>query len=100
MGKYGTADDPYITDPELMAGIKQDCNDEAWRRFEETYRKFIWSIARNYNVREADRDGVVNDIMAELYRTRDRFNYDSDKGRFRNYLRQVVQDLLADLERR
>ena len=82
--------DPYKTDPQLLQDIKGERNDEAWQRFFEKYRFFISTIAGRYNVPVADRDGIVNDVLAELWRTRDRFEYDPEKT-FRGWLYQMVR---------
>ena len=82
--------DPYKTDPKLLQDIKDGCNEEAWTRFYEKYRYFISTIAGRYNVPAADRDGIVNDVLAELWRTRDRFEYDPEKT-FRGWLYQMTK---------
>ncbi|MBQ7651988.1 MAG: sigma-70 family RNA polymerase sigma factor [Victivallales bacterium] len=82
--------DPYKTDPQLLQDIKGELNDEAWKKFYEKYRYFISTIAAKNNVVAADRDGIVNDVLAELWRTRDRFEYDPEKT-FRGWLYQMVR---------
>lgn len=83
-------EDIYVTSSSLLARIKEG-DDISWQEFYDTYKKFIWTIAKYYNVREADRDDVITQVINELYRTRERFQYDRSKGRFRDYLRRVVQ---------
>ena len=83
-------DDQYATRPSLLQRIKEGDN-VSWNDFYNTYRWFIWSIAKNYHVREADRDEVVNSILLEFQHMGDRFQYDPTQGRFRDYLRRVTQ---------
>jgi len=90
--------DIYLTSPTLLNRIK-DGDDASWNEFHERYRRFIWCIARSYRVREADRDAVVNGVMAELFATRDKFQYDPDKGRYRDYLRKVVKNHILRMRR-
>ena len=90
--------DPYKTDPQLLQDIKGDCNEEAWKKFYERYKNFICTIAARYNVPAADRDGIVNDVLAELWRTRDRFEYDPEKT-FRGWLYQMVRHYILRTRR-
>ncbi len=85
--------DPYKTDPQLLQDIKDGCNEEAWRKFHDKYKYFIRNIATRYNVPAADRDGVVVDVLAELWRTRDRFEYDPERT-FRGWLYQMVKHFI------
>lgn len=90
--------DIYLTSPTLLNRIKGG-DDASWNEFHERYRRFIWCIARSYQVREADRDEVVNGVLMELFASRDRFQYDPDKGRYRDYLRKVVKNHILRLRR-
>ncbi len=90
--------DPYKTDPQLLQDIKGERNDDAWSKFYDRYKTFISAIAARYNVRAADRDGIVNDVLAELWRTRDRFEYDPEKT-FRGWLYQMVRHYILRTRR-
>ncbi|MBQ6474294.1 MAG: sigma-70 family RNA polymerase sigma factor [Victivallales bacterium] len=90
--------DIYLTSPTLLNRIKEG-DDASWSEFHERYRRFIWCIARSYQVREADRDAVVNGVLVELHAAKDRFQYDPDKGRYRDYLRKVVKHHILRLRR-
>lgn len=90
--KINQENDPYLTDPELLEqALHEDCNEAAWRRFEDTYRKLIYAVAADFNVLPVDRDDVINEIFAELKKQGSNFRYSPEKGRFRNYLQQVVR---------
>ena len=82
--------DPYKTDPQLLQDLKGELNDEAWKKFHERYKVFISTIAARNNVPAADRDGIVNEVLGELWRTRERFEYDP-KQTFRGWLYQMVR---------
>ncbi len=91
--------DPYRTDPQLLRDIKADGrNDAAWSKFQETYKRFIYSIAARYNVPAADRDGIVVDIIGELWRTRDSFEYDPNRT-FRGWLYRMVSHYILRTRR-
>lgn len=92
-------EDIYLTRPSLLERIKNG-DDVSWQEFSDTYSRFIKSIARSYQVREADWDEVVTQVLEELFRTRERFQYDPNKGRFRDYLKRVVKHHILRVRRK
>ncbi len=83
-------EDIYRTRTSLLAGIQRG-DEIAWKEFDQTYRRFIWSIARKFHVPDADCPAVVNGVLFEIFKAKDRFRYDPQKGRFRAYLKTVVK---------
>ena len=86
--------DPYRTDQQLLRDIKEkEPNNQAWNKFYEKYKRFIYNIAIRYNVQAADRDAIVNGILGELWNSKDRFEYDPN-GTFRGWLYTMVKNYI------
>lgn len=81
------------TSPTFVARLARcgDAVDQAqWFEFLARYGELILSIARRHGLQRADCDDVLQDSLIEVTRSLESFEYDRARGRFRNYLRQVV----------
>lgn len=86
--------DSQTTSPTFIArlGCRGDVTDQAlWFEFLSRYGELILSIARRHGLQPADCDDVLQDSLIELTRSmQSGFEYDPERGRFRNYLRRIV----------
>ncbi len=87
------------TNPSLLRMIKDRGNREAWSQFDALYRPMLGRFARSYGLKEADVDDVVQHCMTALCMKIDEFTYDPTRGRFKGWLRTMVNNRCRDLMR-
>lgn len=81
---------PASTRPSLLRRIRDAHDDHAWREFDATYGDLIVAYARRRGLQDSDARDVRQLVMIGLAEWVRRFDYDPRKGRFRDYLRRVV----------
>lgn len=83
------------TQPSLLSRVRDASNDAAWREFDAKYRELILRYSRARGLQPADAEDVRQITMSNLAKSLRTFEYASDKGRFRNYLGQVVRSAIS-----
>jgi RNA polymerase sigma-70 factor (ECF subfamily) len=91
----------HTTSPSLLMQLRQPNSAAAWDRFVKLYTPLLVHVlGKRMQVPAQDVSDLVQDIFVTLFRTLPEFEYDRDKGRFRDYLRQVCRSKCADHKRR
>lgn len=62
----------------------------SWEQFNERYGELLYRYARQRGVSHADAEDVAQEVVMNLFKAMDGFEYDARKGRFRGYLRTAV----------
>jgi RNA polymerase sigma-70 factor (ECF subfamily) len=81
----------------LLIRIKDRRNDRAWADFDAIYRPMLLRFATSRGLDEGDAEDVVQHCMAAVHKHIEQFDYDPDKGRFRGWLRTVVNNHVRSL---
>jgi len=84
--------DPETTQPSLLARVRDSADQAAWRAFEAKYRELILRYARRRGLQSADCEDVRQLVMLNLSKSLRNFEYQPEKGRFRDYLGRVVRN--------
>jgi len=84
----------------LLGRIKDPRNRAAWAEFDAVYRPMLFRFAKAHNLGDADADDVVQHCMSAVYVHIDGFSYDRNRGRFKSWLRTMVNNRCRDLIRR
>lgn len=84
----------YSTRASLIFRLKDRRDDDSWQQFCDHYEPYIFSIAAKMGVRDADLDDVVQQVMIKTWKALPDFDYDSDAGRFKNWLAQVTRNVV------
>jgi RNA polymerase sigma-70 factor (ECF subfamily) len=71
----------------------------AWREFDAIYRPMLLRYGRARGLDEADAEDVVQYCMAAIHRHINSFDYDPAKGRFKGWLRTLVNNRVRNLIR-
>lgn len=79
------------TNPELLARIKDNTNEAAWREFIQIYRPLVYGFCLNHQLQVADANDVTQEVMKAISRSIANFEYDPKKGRFRSWLFTVTR---------
>lgn len=88
------------TRPSLLATL---CNGEpvqsAWRDFFERYAPAVFRVARRQGLGTHDADDIVQQVMCSIAAHIGEFDYDRDRGRFRQWVKTVTANKVRDLFR-
>jgi len=71
----------------------------AWEEFFQRYGRLIYAAARSRGCREHTAEEIVQEVMLTVFQQRDVFRYDPGRGRFRDWLRSVVRNAVAEHRR-
>lgn len=69
---------------------------QAWDEFYQVYEPLVRAYVRRFGLRDADVDDLVQDLFVKLRAQLARFELDRAKGRFRAWLRTVVDNTVRD----
>jgi RNA polymerase sigma-70 factor (ECF subfamily) len=86
--------DASNTRPSLILRVR-DVNDHAaWSQFVEIYTPLIFGYCRGRGLREGDAADVAQETMRAVVKAIGKFEYDPQRGKFRNWLLTVAQSKL------
>jgi RNA polymerase sigma-70 factor (ECF subfamily) len=71
----------------------------AWEEFFQRYGRLIYAAARSRGCRDHTAEEIVQEVMLTVFQQRDVFRYDPGRGRFRDWLRSVVRNAVAEHRR-
>ena len=83
----------------LLARVKDPADASAWREFDRLYRPLLKRYAETFPLAPTDVEDVVQDCMGAVSRHIREFDYDPAKGRFRGWLRTVVNNRVRSVLR-
>lgn len=87
------------TRPSLLLRIRDRGDAEAWETFDRIYRPMLGRFARGRGLSEADADDVVQHCMSAIAEHIGSFAYDPSRGRFKAWLRTLVNNRIRSLHR-
>lgn len=91
---------PELTQPSLLSRVRDPADHQAWRQFEAKYRQLILRFCRRRGLQQTDAEDVLQLAMTNLVQALPKFVYDPNRGRFRDYLYQVVRSAISRLKSR
>jgi RNA polymerase sigma-70 factor (ECF subfamily) len=80
----------------LLLRIKDQDDSAAWSEFDAIYRPMLLGFARARGLEEVDAEDVAQQCLAAISTHIERFDYDPSKGRFKSWLRTVVNNQVRD----
>ena len=87
------------TRPSLLVRIRDLRDEMAWGEFAQLYTPFIYRVARQSGLQDADASLVAQDVLVTVARTIHRFEYNPKSGSFRGWLKVVTRSRLSDFLR-
>jgi RNA polymerase sigma-70 factor (ECF subfamily) len=94
------ATDDLRTSATLLRQLADLRNEEAWRRFLGRYGPLITAWCRGRGLEPDEADEVAARVLDRLVQAMGSYVYDPGKGRFRDWLRAVVENQVTDYWRR
>jgi len=88
------------TQATLLNRLRDGTDPLAWDEFFERYWPLIYGYARHRGCSEHTAEEVVQEVMLKVFRQRDVFQYDPQRGRFRDWLATLVRNQAAEHRRR
>jgi RNA polymerase sigma-70 factor (ECF subfamily) len=89
--------DPNATSKTLLIEVQDPTNHRAWDEFLDRYRPMVRGWCRHW-FPDAPDDAAL-EVFTKLVFVMGNFRYQPEKGRFRDWLRTVTQNLMAELKR-
>ena len=84
----------FNTRASLIMRVKDSYDDESWEEFVHYYRGFICAVSRNLGVIEKDVDDITQQVILKAWKALPEFEYDSSRGRFKNWLAQMTRNVV------
>jgi len=89
----------YTTSKTLLSKITHG-DEIGWREFYGTYRALIiYKGMEDYSLQGEDLETLLQDVMLSVFRSSGAFNYDPSLGRFRDWLRKIIDARANDILR-
>jgi len=87
------------TRPSLLMRIRDRSDAGAWRTFDAIYRPLLIRFAGTRGLDESDAEDVAQHCLTAIYDHIGDFSYDPQKGKFKSWLKTLVQHRISDLRR-
>ena len=84
----------------LLARIKDRDDREAWQEFHTLYAPLLYRYARRRGLSQADAEETRDQCLEVIARKMPAFEYDKEKGGFKNWLHRIVDNKVVDLLRK
>jgi RNA polymerase sigma-70 factor (ECF subfamily) len=85
------------TRPSLLVRVRDAQDTEAWTTFVDTYGPVVYRYGRARGLQEADAADLMQDVLAEVARCIRTFQYQPERGRFRDWFGTVTRRTLTRL---
>lgn len=83
------------TRPSLLRRVRDSADAESWGTFVQVYAPLVYGYARKRGLQDADASDVAQEVLSELARSMRSFEYQPERGRFRDWLGTLTRRRLA-----
>jgi RNA polymerase sigma-70 factor (ECF subfamily) len=84
------------TRPSLLIRIRDARDESAWSVFVDVYAPIVYRYCRRRGLQDSDAADVSQEVLAQVARSIRNFEYQPERGRFRDWLGMVTHSKLAD----
>ena len=86
--------DAQSTRASLLLQLRNAGDANAWEQFARIYTPIVYGFCRNQGLQDADAADVSQEVMRAVARAMEKFEYDRQRGKFRNWLLTVTRSKL------
>jgi RNA polymerase sigma-70 factor, ECF subfamily len=86
-----------VTHPSLLLRVRNADDAAAWETFVRIYGPLIYSYCRRKNLQENDAADVAQEVLTRVSKAIRIFEYDPNKGRFRDWLGRITHNEIVRL---
>lgn len=79
------------TRPSLLVRIRKAEDAEAWQTFVSIYAPVVFNYSRRRGLQDADATDLTQEVMKEVMKSIRSFDYQPEKGRFRDWFGTIVR---------
>lgn len=87
------------TRPSLLLRLKDPRDAAAWEVFDQIYRPLLLRYAKTCGATNNDAEDIVQQCMSAISSHISEFEYDPGRGRFKGWLRTIVNNKVRNLHR-
>lgn len=80
----------YTTRKSLLNGVHEG-DEKAWLEFQNFYRPLMRICGHDYKLTDEELKDLQQDVLFEVFKADIAGKYDRTKGRFRDYMRTIIQ---------
>jgi RNA polymerase sigma-70 factor (ECF subfamily) len=88
------------TRPSLLVRLRDVADADAWQTFVTTYAPLVYSACRKHGLQDADAADLAQEVLTQVVRSMRTFEYQPERGRFRDWLWIVTRHRIARFEAR
>lgn len=89
----------WVTRLSILEGVKRGDN-PSWEEFYRIYRPLVWLRGSDYGLSEQEQADLLSDVMKAFFDAQKTFQYRPEKGRFRDYFREIIRNQIFLILRR
>ena len=91
---------PPSTQITLLTRLRHNGDAEAWTTFVDLYTPLVYRYCRSRHLQDADARDVTQQVLSIVHRWIGKFEYDRERGKFRNWLGAVTSHEITRHRRR
>ncbi|NQT11897.1 MAG: sigma-70 family RNA polymerase sigma factor [Planctomycetes bacterium] len=84
----------------LLERLRDGQDQLSWEEFFRSYWPAVYALARHRGCSGETAEEIVQDVMLKVFETRDVFQYDPARGRFRDWMATLVRNRVAERRRK
>jgi RNA polymerase sigma-70 factor (ECF subfamily) len=88
------------TSASLLRRVKDPRDESSWREFVDIYEPLLYRYARLRGLTHENAQEVVQDSFTQLVQSMPEFEYSSDKGKFKGWMRRLANNKINDMFKR
>jgi RNA polymerase sigma-70 factor, ECF subfamily len=84
------------TRPSLLLRLHDPNDREAWEAFVDLYQPVVFQMASRQGMQPADAEDLTQQVFWSIHGAINRFDPDTNKGRFRDWLRKIARHAIIN----